>query len=135
MFDWLKSIFMRKQTAGDVIGAYGALLENYPSAILDISMLPASKTKMKVLLKALHAETTDAKFANHIEVAFMSLSNFQDGVGSVPIDRTLGAGTSKADMAADMKKLDKWLPWSKLSVAEMEILIAEWKRYKEGEPT
>jgi len=133
-FDWLKSVFVKKQMAGDVIGAYGALLEKYPLVFLDISMLPTSKTKMKVLLKALYAETTDATFANHIEVAFMSLSNFQDGVGSVPIDGKLGAGTSKADMAADRKKLNKWLPWQKLSVAEMEILIAEWKRFKEGEP-
>jgi hypothetical protein len=134
MFDWLKSVFAQKQTVADAIGAYGALLENYPLAILDISMLPTSKTNMKVLLKALYAKTTDAKFANHIEVAFMSLSKFQDGVGSIPIDGTLSAGTSKADISTDMKKLDKWLPWQKLSVAEMEILIAEWKRFKEGEP-
>ena len=134
MFDWLKSVFAKKQTVADAIGAYGALLENYPLAILDISMLPTSKTNMKVLLKALYAKTTDAKFANHIEVAFMSLSKFQDGVGSIPIDGTLSAGTSKADISTDMKKLDKWLSWQKLSVAEMEILIAEWKRFKEGEP-
>jgi hypothetical protein len=134
MFDWLKSVFAKKPTVADAIGAYGALLENYPLAILDISMLPTSKTNMKVLLKTLYAKTTDAKFANHIEVAFMSLSKFQDGVGSVPIDGALRSGSSKADMAADMKKLDKWLPWQKLSGAEMEILLAEWKRFKEGEP-
>jgi hypothetical protein len=64
----------------------------------------------------------------------MSLSHFQDGVGSVPIDGTLRAGTSKEDMAADRKKLDKWLPWAKLSLAEAEILLAEWQRFKEGEP-
>jgi hypothetical protein len=43
----------------------------------------------------------------------------------------LGAGTSKADMTADMKKLDKWVAWEKLSLAEVDILLAEWKRFKE----
>jgi hypothetical protein len=33
-----------------------------------------------------------------------------------------------------MKKLDKWLAWEKLSLAEAEILLAEWKQFKEGEP-
>jgi hypothetical protein len=135
MLDWLKRVFAKKQTIGDAIGAYGALLEKYPSAIIDVSMLPTSKPKLKGLLKALYADTTDAEFANHIEVAFMSLSKFQYGVGSIPIDCTLGAGTSRADMAADSEKLEKWLPWAKLSSAEAEILLAEWDRFREGKTT
>jgi hypothetical protein len=134
MFDWLKRVFTKEQAVGDAIELYGTLLEKYPSAILDISMLPASKSKMKLLLKALYVEASDATLANAIEVAFISLSNFQDGVGSVPIDAALRGGTSKADMAADIRKMDKWLPWSKLASAESEILMAEWDRFKNGEP-
>ena len=54
MLEWIKKTFGGEQpkTLGDVFEAYGALLERYPTAILDSSMLPMSKAKMKVLLKA-----------------------------------------------------------------------------------
>jgi hypothetical protein len=120
MFEWFK----KKQTVEDVVHAYGVLLEKYPLAILDVSMLPAPKTKMKALLKTLYAKTDDEARANQIEIAFIFLSNFQDGVGPIPIENS----------TQDMKKWDKWLPWEKLSFAEMEILLDEWKRSKEGEP-
>jgi len=125
MFEWFK----KKQTVEDVVHAYGVLIEGvliekYPLAIFDVSMLPAPKTKMKTLLKTLYAKTDDEARANQIEIAFIFLSKFQDGVGPIPIENS----------AHDVKKLDKWLPWEKLSFAEMEILLDEWKRFKEGEP-
>jgi hypothetical protein len=33
-----------------------------------------------------------------------------------------------------MAILDKWKPWANLAYAEMEVLFAEWRRFKEGEP-
>jgi hypothetical protein len=42
--------------------------------------------------------------------------------------------SGESDIAADMKRLEKWLAWEKLSLAEADILLAEWQRFKEGEP-
>ena len=113
---------------------FGGLLEKYPLAIIDISMLPIPKVKMKVILKTLYAQARTTQEQNMFETGFMFLSNFQDGVGATPIDGRLPEGNPMADVNASIAILDKWLPWQKLSVAEMEILLAEWNRFKQGEP-
>jgi hypothetical protein len=133
MFDWLKGAFAKKQTVNDTVEAYGKLLEEYPLSILDDSMLPLPKAEMKILFKALYAKTSNPQLADHIETGFMFLSKFQHGVGA-PVGSPNLKGTSKEEMAADIKLLDNWLMWGKLSLAETEILMAEWKRFKEGEP-
>jgi hypothetical protein len=136
MIKWLKQIFggERQQTVADVMATYGGLLEKYPLALLDVSMLPTSKTKMKALLKALYAKARTAEQRAWFEAGYMFLSKFQDGVGTTPIDNTLPKGDTKADLEAGAAKLDKWLQWEKLSLAETEILMAEWMRFKTGEP-
>jgi hypothetical protein len=115
----------------DVISVYGELLEKYPLSILDTSMLPIPKTKMKVLLKTLYAGASNPELKNSIETGFVFLSNFQDGVGVRPISGKLSKSGSAQD---NLAILDKWMPWEKVAFAEMEILLAEWKRFKEGEP-
>ena len=136
MLDWLKKALggEKPKTVWDVMDAYGALLETYPIAILDISMLPLPKTQMKVLMKGLYAQARTPDAMNTIEVGFMFLSKFQDGVGAAPIDGRWTAGGSKADLSSNMLALEKWMAWEKLSLAESEILMAEWKRFKLGEP-
>jgi hypothetical protein len=121
-------------TVTDVISAYGELLEKYPLSILDTSMLPIPKTKMKALLKTLYARASNPEQKNMLEKGFMFLSNFQDGVGATPISGKLSTGDAKANLKANMAILEKWMPWEKLSFAEMEILLSEWTRFKEGEP-
>ena len=135
MIGWLKKTFGgEQQMVGDVMSAYGELLEKYPLAILDISMLPIPKAKMKIVLKALYAKANNVEQENVFETGFMFLSKFQDGVGATPVDGKLLDGDVKANSKANMAILDKWRSWEKLSMAEMEILLAEWKRFKEGEP-
>jgi hypothetical protein len=72
----------KPKTAGDVLAEYAALVKKYPSAVMDISMLPFPKTQMKTMLKSVYAEAT----AWWVEVGYFFLSRFQDGVGAVPID-------------------------------------------------
>lgn len=108
-------------SVGDVMEAYGKLLEKHPTSINDASLLPLPKSKMKALLKALYAQASGTEQKSLLEIGFMFLSNFQDGVGAVPID---GRGALH----------DKWLVWQEASNAEAEILLAEWKRFKQGEP-
>jgi hypothetical protein len=121
-------------TVAAVISAYGELLEKYPLSILDTSMLPIPKAKMKVLLKGLYAGGDYPEQENAFEIGFMSLSNFQDGVGARPISRKLLNGDARDNLKANMAILEKLMPWEKLAFAETEILLAEWKRFKAGEP-
>jgi hypothetical protein len=135
MFDWITSIFKRKQTVSDVLGAYGDLLVKYPLSIADVAMLPLPKTKMKVILKALYAEAATPEQQTLVENGFFFLSNFQDGVGPVPIDGALLNGDPMKNLSANQAILDKWMPWQKLAVAELDILSDEWNRFKAGQPT
>jgi hypothetical protein len=135
MFGWFKKA-PKEPSMGDVMDWYGELMEKYPLAIMDISMLPLPKTKMKQLLKVAYGQTTDPKMLNAIEMSFMFLSRFHDGVGSVPIDAILDHSPvmTRATIQADADKLAKHLPWEEISLADSEILMAEWKRFKAGEP-
>lgn len=136
MFSWLKKTFPREQPmqVADVLSAYGALLETQDYAVKDVSLLPVSKTKLKALLKSLYARTSNAELKSHLEVAFMSLSMFQDGVGPTPINGMLLPSGGIENMEADMAILKKWMPWQNLVTAETEILLDEWTRFKAGEP-
>jgi hypothetical protein len=123
-----------QQSVGDVMEAYGRLLQKYPLSIIDVSMLPLPKAKMKIVLKALYAEAASLEQQSFLEAGFMFLSNFQDGLGATPIDGKLLRGDPKETLEANKAILDKLLPWQKLSNAEAQILSAEWTRFKEGEP-
>lgn len=125
----------RELTVTDVVSSYGELLEKYPSSILDTTMLPVPKAKMKALLKGLYAKASSPQEANAFETGFVLLANFQDGVGAAPINGELPKGTpTKASMEADMAILNRWMPWQEKAAAEMDLLLAEWKRFKAGEP-
>jgi hypothetical protein len=134
MLRWLKKTFggQQRDTVEEAMSAYGSLLEKYPLAIMDIAMLPIPKAQMKVVLKALYARATTAEQENTIEIGFMFLSKFQDGVGSTPIEGVTFGG--KLPTQADIAKLDRWTAWETLSLAEAKILVTEWERFRAGEP-
>jgi hypothetical protein len=116
------------------MSTYGGLFEKYPLSIVDVSMLPLPKTKMKVFLKGLYAKAQTPEHQRLVENGFFFLSQFQDGVGPKPIDGTLIKGEVMQNLDANVEIIDRWTPWQKLSLAELDILAAEWKRFKEGEP-
>lgn len=136
IFDFMRRKRAPQLTLHDVISRYGALLEKYPIAIVDTSMLPLPKKHMKVVLKGAFARESDPDKAKALETGFMLLCNFQEGVGAVPISGELPKPSDdvRADAAATVTILDRWMPWQKLAVAEADILLAEWRRFKAGEP-
>jgi hypothetical protein len=136
MFGWMKKTLKQEppMQVGDVLSAYGALMEKHPLAIMDISMLPIPKTKMKVLLKSLYTTANNPAQRNLFEAGFIHLSKFQDGVGHTPIDCHFPRGDIKANSQADIEAMNKWLLLEKLSLADSEVLLAEWKRFLGGEP-
>lgn len=77
-------------------------------------MLPIPKKQMKAVLKALYAKATSPELQNYLAVGFTLLSQFQEGVGPIPID---GGAKFKGQLPTDaeLAKLDRFLAWHKLS--------------------
>ena len=112
---------------GEVIEAFGVLMERYPTAILDTLKLPLPKEDMKCLFTRAWLSQTDEKIRNLLEIAYVHLSQFQDGVGDKPIDCTL---PSDPDTAKTMAILGPYLRFSGVVTKEAETLRAEFEDFK-----
>src|SRR5690242_10079280 len=129
MFGWLKKS-KTEPSIGDVIAVYATLVEKHGTAILDTSMLPLPKARMKEILKAAYKQTTDAGMRGHLGVGYMFLGNFQDGVGPKPISADLPSGTSKQEMEETVRILERWKPWNDKAMAESGTLLSEWQTFE-----
>jgi hypothetical protein len=128
------------QSAEDAIRKLAALMETYPSAILDTTMLPLPKAEMKTALKQAWLRIESAKWRNWLEVGYIILSNFQDGVGPRPCQQPvfppnkdpellrdwLRSDAGKANMAA----LEIWQRWNDLAIKESDFLLSELNQWK-----
>jgi hypothetical protein len=112
---------------GESIEAFGVLMERYPTAILDISKLPLPKADMKCLFTHAWLTQTDEKIRDFLEIAYVHLSQFQDGVGDKPIDCIL---PSDSDPAMRMAILEPYLRFSGAVTNEAESLRAEFEDLK-----
>lgn len=122
----------------ELIGALGELMERYPTALLDTARLPASKQKMKDVIKEVWRE--QPKLRGVLTQAYLHLSQFQDGIGDAVLDCKLPAPASH-DLEAIRREaaelsgpkgenFRQWIMWSKVSAAEMEILAQEWEKFQ-----
>jgi hypothetical protein len=131
---WLKK-FLETRTPGretngmpgKSIEAFGVLMERYPTAILDTSKLPLPKADMKCLFTRAWLTQTDEKVRDFLEIAYVHLSQFQDGVGDKPIDCIL---PSDSDPAMRMASLEPYLRSSGAVTNEAESLRAEFEDLK-----
>jgi hypothetical protein len=130
MFGWFKKRIAQaegRSTAElfDAVGRLGELMENYPMHVLDVSSLPMPKPQMKTILKeAWRVATPDHRRA--IELGYLHLANFQNGVGPTPISLSLGDD----DPINAMSRLDATLAWIKKTSAEVEALSGELDAFK-----
>jgi hypothetical protein len=108
-----------------MLDAYGALMEHYPTAILDTSRLPFPKADMKLLLKI--AWLADPSGREPIEYGYIHLAHFQDGIGDKPIDCNLPAD---GDLAKAIAVLGPYVAISEKTTQEMKLLLAEWQDFK-----
>lgn len=124
-----------------LLGALGGLMEQYPTALLDTGRLPASKQKMKVVIKEVWER--EPKLRGFLTQAYLHLSQFQDGIGDAVLDCKIpevGAAGSHNLEALRQEAIEmsgakgeafrQWIMWSKVSMAEMEILSQEWERFE-----
>ncbi len=117
----------RPKAFPEIVGAFGALMEHYPTAILDSSKLPVSKTQMKRVIKRGWTSTTEERMRNFLEITYVHLSQFQDGVGDEPIDCKL---PTDPDPDKTFAILDPYLRFAPMMTKEADSLMAEFKNFK-----
>jgi hypothetical protein len=149
MFGWLKGKPIRRLYPGSptlgkdalaIVAEYGAILERLDGmSICDASQLPQSKDDMKLALKAAWRLTSDENLRDAVEVAFVSLSRFRDGIGPTPLRFILPDPTNitKEHLAAGevYLKLSKQVQdeMGQLS-AELDVFTARQKTAKQTRP-
>jgi hypothetical protein len=130
---WLKRIIDGDQRSiNELLEEYALLLENYPAAILDVSMLPLPKDKMKTILKLLYEEQTDPCFQDYFEKGFLALSRFQKGVGIGPIHALLPSEDASSLLDGNMPAAIQNKLLQESVATELGDLVCEWERIKEG---
>lgn len=113
MFGWFKNSSPLTTKALDAIGHLSELTENYPLHVLDISLLPMPKQQLKAALKEFwRASSRPQRLA--FEVGYVSLANFQDGVGPKPISL----------------KSDATIAWMKRTSEERTALFEDFATFK-----
>jgi hypothetical protein len=109
------------------IEAFGVMMERYPTAILDTSKLPLPKADMRRVFMDTWLAQTDEKMRTFLEIAYIHLSQFQDGVGDSPIDCKV---PSDADPKKKMAVLEPYIRFSSAVTEEAESLRIEFEEFK-----
>jgi hypothetical protein len=130
---------MSREISQAAIKKLATLMEAYPSAILDTTMLPLPKTEMKAALKLAWLQTESAKWRKWLELGYVLLGDFQDDVGPNPI-QPVDLPDLKPELLKDwllsnagrasMEAFKKWQQWQDLAAKESDFLLAELKQWK-----
>jgi hypothetical protein len=113
--------------SGQLIEAFGALMERYPTAILDTSKLPLPKADMKHVFMDAWLALPDERLQSLLEIAYVHLSQFQEGVGDKPVDCKLPSDPDPDKVRAI---LEPYLRFSVAVTTEAESLRAEFEDFK-----
>ena len=126
-----------------LLGALGELMERHPTALMGTSRLPAPKQTMKAVIKEVWRQEPGLR--PQLMHAYLHLSHFQDGIGDAVLNSKLPELHRGADgvpdpevvrqLASDLtgpkgENFRQWAEWSKVSLAEMEILSQEWRAFE-----
>lgn len=111
----------------DAVEAMGALMETYPSAILDEAALPAPKPQMKAMLRtAMGAFRNDASRTEILRTAWLFLGSFQPGIGPTPLVPP-ALSTTRMPSAAEMSAFRPYVLWTRLNRAlELGVAGSSW---------
>jgi hypothetical protein len=105
-------------------------------------MLPLPKAEKKTAVKHARLRTESAEWRNWLEVGYLTLSNFQDGVGRTPCQHPvfppnkdleflrnwLRSDAGKASMAA----FEIWKRWNDLAIKDGDFLLSKFS--SSGDP-
>jgi len=106
----------------------GELLEAHPGSVMDTKILPVPLPVMKIALQTAWKIATSQEQKEEIEVCYLNLANFQDGVGAKPIDlMSLSAEDDPNDVVF---KLGLTMPWINKTTEDMKALKLEFEAFK-----
>ena len=119
----------------EIVQKYGRTLEfdaPTPGSVADLNKLPYPKQKIKEALIQAMKITSDPQIKDHLKIAFISLADWQEGVGGEDI----GFDFSKPDFPQDIIKRaertseigDEVMKWMQISELERQQLTAELER-------
>lgn len=116
-----------RESAEDTVGKLSELMERHPLAILDISWLPLPKAEMKKALRLLWQIAPNEQLRNQMEVAYIHLSNFQEGVGDIPLEPIVPPNSPLEKVAAI---LDPYMLFAAQVQAETHALSQELQQFE-----
>jgi hypothetical protein len=114
--------------ARKIVQAYGKTVTEYSGVIADESKLPFPKAVIKQAMLMVMPFAPSIEVRKALQSSYMFLADFQPGVGDQviqPLPAHQQAPVDAEQMAAVARHLEKWLPWSRRSSAEMEQLLQE----------
>lgn len=127
-----KSTEMTPDAAGKIVQDYGAVLGSLapaPGCVADVRNLPHPKEHIKQALVFAIRLTKDPRMQEQLKVGYISLADWQEGVGG----GTMGIDLTSMDLNADPLEMAKRIAlkgtamekWTPLVQAEQEALKAE----------
>jgi hypothetical protein len=114
-----------------VVAEFGEILARgpVPGSVADVQSLPYPKEEIKRSIIQILATATDPQLREHLKFAYVSLADWQVGVGPenqgldvTKIDRVKPIQELLNDIGARGEEMNKWQPIVK---AEQETLIAD----------
>jgi len=125
------------KSSAELLGTFCELMERYPTSLLDISCLPASKQKMKTAIKEMWQR--EPKLRYPLAQMYLYLSHFQDGISDIVLDckpfssNVAGLEPLKQEAPETIGRrsddFQQRLTWEKFFSSEMETLKQEWAKF------
>ena len=127
-------------SSAELLGGLGELMERHPTSVLDTSRLPASKQKMKAVIREVWQR--EPKLRDLLAQMYLYLSHFQDGIGDVVLDCKLPSRLGAVPHDSEALKQEpiemtgpngedflQRVVWKKVCVSEMEVMTQEWAKF------
>ena len=121
--------------ANVVVADFGEVLATrapVPGTVADVTGLPYPKEQIKRSIVIMLAATTDSQLREHLKFAYVSLANWQVGVGPMhqgldvtKLDRTKSVTDLVKEIGPAGEQMKKWQPIAK---AEQEALIGDLRK-------
>jgi hypothetical protein len=113
-----------------IVNDYGAALASRKSLFADVSELPYPKYLIKAAILVAISSTCDEKMKARLKANFMSLADWQEGIGPGPHDIDVAdrpGETTQEHAKRFLQGAPAYMSLSKRSITEMEGLLAELK--------
>ncbi|MGE3623853.1 MAG: hypothetical protein AB7H77_08290 [Bdellovibrionales bacterium] len=141
LFDMLRRAGVKQiKRSRYLLEILGELMELRPAAMMGTARLRGSKQEVKEAIKDAWKQYPEKRRA--LAHAYVHLSHFQDGIGEEVLDCEMPGGDAPQDVESARREIaeflsgpkgrrnDEWIAWSKVAMAEAEILAQEFEEFE-----